>query len=187
MAIYLLARLDPDPQKGHHFVTKNVRALSTHAPWGDGATPPPQSGHSRCMLLEGTELPHQNEWPQHSQVFNPHFDDCYMIKTWADTTKIGPTKLPKLAQLSYKMASEMGLEALQISTCYKVAELGFFPLQNDHRNGDYMGLKASHFTREISTGIYAVLYCLLSNKIVGWFVCSLNVRSAKCPFRLSCE
>ena len=90
-----------------------------------------------------------------------------MIKTWADTTKIGPTKLPKLAQLSYKMASEMGLEALQISTCYKVAELGFFPLQNDHRTGDSMGLKASHFTREISTGIYAVLYCLLSNKIVG--------------------
>jgi hypothetical protein len=45
------------------------------------------------------------------------------------------------------MASEMGLEPLQISTCYKMA------LQHDPRNRAYMGLEASHFIGEISTGI----------------------------------
>ena len=63
----------------------------------------------------------------------------------------------KVQAAPYKMASEMGLEAFQISTCYKMAGHGkMISYKMTHRS--YMGLEAYHFRKEISTGMHKAIF-----------------------------
>ena len=60
--------------------------------------------------------------------------------------------MARCKQAPYEMASEMGLEALQISTCYTMAGILVISYKMTLEI-DLMGLEASHSTGEISTGI----------------------------------
>ena len=63
--------------------------------------------------------------------------------------------MARCRQAPYKMASEIGLEPLQISTCYKMA--GLLKVLS-YKMTLEIGLEASHFVGEISPGMLDMIW-----------------------------
>ena len=84
---------------------------------------------------------------------NPAAISDYILRLLYDSDFMPQSSIyGKVQATPHNMASEMGLEAVQISTCYEVAGLGKVISYKMTLEIDLMGLEASHSTGEISTG-----------------------------------